>query len=69
MEGIHPRDLGTILDQAGVAIRTGTHCTQPLMRRLGVSATTRAPFFVYNTRDEVERLEDGLERARTIFGS
>ena len=65
---IHPHDLATILDAEGVAIRAGHHCCQPLMRRLGVSATARASFGLYNTRADVDRLIQALERARTLFG-
>jgi cysteine desulfurase/selenocysteine lyase len=65
---IHPHDLATILDAEGVAIRAGHHCTQPLMRRLGVSATARASFSLYSTEEDVDRLVESLERARTLFG-
>ena len=65
---IHPHDLATILDSEGVAIRAGHHCTQPLMRRLGVSATARASFHLYNDTTDVDRLVDALHRARRIFG-
>lgn len=65
---IHPHDLATILDAEGVAIRAGNHCAQPLMRRLGVAATARASFYLYNTREEVDRLVDALHHARTLFG-
>ena len=65
---IHPHDLATILDAEGVAIRAGHHCAQPLMRRLGVSATARASFYLYNTPREVDRLVAALARARELFG-
>ncbi|MFQ5948681.1 MAG: cysteine desulfurase [Acidimicrobiia bacterium] len=65
---IHPHDLSTILDQEGVCIRAGHHCAKPLMRILGVPATARASFYVYNTRDEVDALVAALEKARAIFG-
>ncbi len=68
LEGVHPHDVATILDSVGVAVRAGHHCTQPLMRRLGVPATTRASCWVYSTRDDIDRLADGLDRAREIFG-
>jgi cysteine desulfurase / selenocysteine lyase len=68
MKGIHPHDVATILDAEGVAVRAGHHCTQPLMRRLAVPATTRASCFVYNTREDLDRLVEGLEKAREIFG-
>ena len=64
---VHPHDLATILDAEGIAIRAGHHCTQPLMRRLGVSATARASFYLYNTPDDVDRLVAALDRAREIF--
>jgi len=65
---VHPHDLATILDGAGVAIRAGHHCTQPLMRRLGVAATARASFYLYNTREDVDRLIEALHHARALFG-
>lgn len=65
---IHPHDLGTIVDRAGVAIRAGHHCAKPLMRRLGVMATARASFYFYNDRDDVDALVDALVEARKIFG-
>jgi cysteine desulfurase/selenocysteine lyase len=65
---IHPHDLATILDAEGVAIRAGHHCTQPLMRHLGVGSTARASFYLYNTTDDVDRLVEALQRARTLFG-
>ncbi len=61
--GLHPHDLATFLDQHGVAVRTGHHCAQPLHRRLGVAATARASFYVYNTRDDVDRLAEALTGA------
>ena len=66
---IHAHDIGTILDRQGIAIRAGHHCTQPLMRRLGVSGTARASFYVYSTAEEVDRLLDGLESVREIFSN
>jgi cysteine desulfurase / selenocysteine lyase len=67
LAGIHPHDLATILDSEGIAIRAGHHCTQPLMRRLGVPATTRASAYVYNTPEDFDRLAEGLATARAIF--
>jgi len=67
LEGVHPHDVATILDAEGIAVRAGHHCTQPLMRRLGVPATTRASCWVYNTTEELDRLAEGLEVARRIF--
>jgi cysteine desulfurase/selenocysteine lyase len=69
VEGIHPHDLAELCNREGVAIRAGHHCAQPLMRRLGVSATARASFGVYNTTGEVDRLVDALEGAQSIFAS
>ena len=64
---LHPHDIGTVLDRHGVAIRAGHHCTQPLMRTLGVSGTARASFYVYNTPEEVDVLVEALEAARDFF--
>jgi len=64
---IHPHDIGTVLDQEGIAIRTGHHCTQPLMQRFGVPATARASFAFYNTREEVDALVAGLRKAREVL--
>jgi cysteine desulfurase/selenocysteine lyase len=68
MDDAHPHDIGTIIDRAGVAVRAGHHCAQPLMDRFGVSATARASFGVYNTREEVDALADALIKVREIFG-
>jgi cysteine desulfurase/selenocysteine lyase len=67
MDGVHPHDVSEILDRHGVAVRAGHHCAQVLMQRLGVPATTRASFAVYNTRAEVDRLVDGLVDTRRVF--
>ena len=67
MEGVHPHDLGTILDEHGVAIRAGHHCAQPLMDHLGVPATARASFGLYNDHDDIAALLAGIERTRRIF--
>ncbi len=67
VDGIHPHDLGTILDQHGVAIRAGHHCTQPLMKRLGVAATARASLAVYNDLADVDRLVEALIAAKRVF--
>jgi cysteine desulfurase/selenocysteine lyase len=64
---IHPHDIGTILDQEGIAIRTGHHCAQPVMQRFGVDATARASLAFYNTREDIDRLVAGLERVKEIF--
>ncbi|HST36286.1 MAG TPA: cysteine desulfurase [Allosphingosinicella sp.] len=68
VEGVHPHDIGTILDEAQVAIRAGHHCAQPLMAALGVDATARASFGVYNGKQDVEALVRGIERVTRIFG-
>jgi cysteine desulfurase / selenocysteine lyase len=68
MEGVHPHDIGTILDEEGVAIRAGHHCAQPLMDHLGVPATARASFGIYNDGSDVAALLRGLERVKRIFG-
>lgn len=67
VEGVHPHDVGAVLDDEGIAIRAGHHCAQPVMRRFGVAATARASFAFYNTRDEVDALVRGLRRVRTLF--
>ena len=67
MEDVHPHDIGTILDQQGVAIRTGHHCTQPLMERMCVPATARASLALYNTKEEIDALVGALARVREIF--
>ncbi|MEK6637983.1 MAG: cysteine desulfurase [Pseudomonadota bacterium] len=68
MEGVHPHDIGTILDEENVAIRAGHHCAQPLMAYLGVEATARASFGIYNDESDVEALVSGLKRVSRIFG-
>jgi cysteine desulfurase / selenocysteine lyase len=65
---IHPHDISTILDQDGICIRAGHHCTQPLMRRLNVAATARASFYVYNDLADVEALAGSLVKAGALFG-
>lgn len=67
MEGVHPHDLGTVLDDEGVAVRAGHHCAQPVMMRFGIPATVRASFAFYNTPDEIEVLAQGVARAREVF--
>ena len=66
---LHPHDLSQVLDAEGIAIRAGHHCAQPLMRELGVVATARASFYLYNRRDEVDALVDALGAADRIFGN
>ncbi len=69
VEGIHPHDLATILDERGVCIRAGHHCAQPLMRRLDVAATARASFYVYSDESDVDALVDGVREAQRVFGA
>ncbi|MBB3235004.1 cysteine desulfurase [Phyllobacterium endophyticum] len=68
LQGIHAHDVSMVIDRAGVAVRAGTHCAQPLLKRLGVTSTCRASFAMYNTRDEIDVLADALEKARKFFG-
>jgi cysteine desulfurase/selenocysteine lyase len=68
VDGVHPHDVGTILDTQGVAVRAGHHCAQPLMDRLGLPATARASLAFYNTRDEIDALVAGLAKVREVFG-
>jgi cysteine desulfurase/selenocysteine lyase len=67
MDGVHPHDLGTILDREGIAIRTGHHCAQPVMDRFKIPATARASFAVYNTREDVDALVEGMRKAHEVF--
>jgi cysteine desulfurase/selenocysteine lyase len=67
VNGIHPHDIGTVLDQEGIAIRTGHHCAQPLMQRFGVAATARASLALYNTMEEIDALASGLHKVREVF--
>jgi cysteine desulfurase/selenocysteine lyase len=67
LDGVHPHDVGTVLDQEGIAVRTGHHCAQPVMDRFGVPATTRASFAVYNTRKEIDALAAGIRKVKEIF--
>ena len=67
LEGIHPHDIGTILDRQGIAIRTGHHCAQPLMQRFGIPATARASLAVYNTMDELDALVAGVYKLKEVF--
>ena len=67
IDGLHPHDVSTIIDRSGVAIRAGHHCAQPLMERLGVTATCRASFAMYNTKAEVDALAEALIKAHDFF--
>ena len=68
IDGLHPQDIGTILDQQGIAVRTGHHCTQPLMKRFGITGTTRASFCFYNTKEEIDKLVAGTNKAIELLG-
>jgi cysteine desulfurase/selenocysteine lyase len=68
VDGVHPHDVGTILDSEGIAVRAGHHCAQPVMDRFGVPATVRASFGLYNTVAEVDALVRGIHKARKVFG-
>jgi len=68
LEGVHPHDMGTILDSEGIAVRTGQHCAQPVMDRYGVPATVRASIGLYNTREEIDTLVAGIHKVREVFG-
>jgi cysteine desulfurase / selenocysteine lyase len=67
MDGVHPHDIGTILDQEGIAIRTGHHCAQPVMERFGIDATARASFGLYNTKREIDALVRGIHKVKGVF--
>jgi cysteine desulfurase/selenocysteine lyase len=66
---MHPHDVASLLDESGIAVRAGHHCAQPLHELLGVPATTRASFYLYNDESEVDRLVEGLGTAIGIFGA
>ena len=68
MDGVHPHDIGTILDREGVAVRTGHHCAQPVMERFGIPATARASLAMYNTREEIDALGARAAEGREVFG-
>ena len=67
LPSVHPHDLATLVDREGIAVRAGHHCTQPLMDRLGVAATTRASFYIYNRQDEVDQLVSAIQKAQKVF--
>ena len=67
IDGIHPHDVGTIVDREGVAIRTGHHCTQPVMQHFDIPATSRASFGIYNTRDDIDALVAALGSVKNVF--
>ena len=68
VDGVHPHDVGQVLDDAGIAVRVGHHCAWPLHRRFGLAATVRATFYLYNTVAEVDALVEAVLRARRFFG-
>ncbi|HEY3553653.1 MAG TPA: aminotransferase class V-fold PLP-dependent enzyme, partial [Casimicrobiaceae bacterium] len=68
LEGVHAHDVGTILDNEGIAVRAGHHCAMPVMERFGISGTARASFALYNTFDEIDALASGIERVQRMFG-
>jgi cysteine desulfurase/selenocysteine lyase len=67
LDGVHPHDIGTILDKYGIAIRTGHHCAQPIMEFYGIPATARASLGMYNTREDIEALLWGLRKVKEVF--
>jgi len=69
LEGIHPHDVATVLDAEGIAVRAGHHCAQPLMRWLGVTATVRASFYLYNDESDIDRLVEGIRKTKEFFGN
>jgi cysteine desulfurase/selenocysteine lyase len=69
LEGMHPHDLASLLDEQGIAVRAGHHCAQPLHDRLGLPATTRASFYLYNDETDVDRLVQGIEQAKAVMGT
>jgi cysteine desulfurase/selenocysteine lyase len=67
VDGVHPHDVGTLLNEDGIAVRTGHHCTQPVMQRFGIPATSRASFAFYNTYAEIDALVAGIRRVQKVF--
>ncbi len=67
LDGVHPADLGTLMDQQGIAVRTGNHCAQPIMDQYGIPGTVRASFSFYNTFEEIDRLFAALEKAKQFL--
>jgi len=67
LEGIHPHDIGTVLDREGIAVRAGHHCAMPTMQRFGIPATTRASFAIYNRNEDVDQLIAGLHKVSEVF--
>ena len=69
LSGVHPHDVGTVLDRDGVAVRTGHHCAQPVMDRFGIPATTRASLAFYNTKEDIDALVCGIYKVKEVFGA
>jgi len=69
VDGVHPHDVSQVLDESGIAVRAGHHCAWPLHRAFGVQASTRASVYLYNTRDEVDALAEGIRAAQRFFGA
>jgi cysteine desulfurase / selenocysteine lyase len=69
LDGVHPHDVGTVLDRDGIAVRTGHHCAQPVMDRFGVPATTRASLALYNSKAELDALAHGIRRVQKLFAA
>jgi cysteine desulfurase/selenocysteine lyase len=67
-DGVHPHDVAQILDRDGIAVRAGHHCAQPLHEKFGIPATSRASFYLYNTKEEVDKLVEGIYKVKEIFG-
>jgi cysteine desulfurase/selenocysteine lyase len=67
LDGVHPHDVGTVLDREGIAVRTGQHCAQPVMDRYGVAATIRVSLALYNTREDIDAFIAALARVREVF--
>jgi cysteine desulfurase/selenocysteine lyase len=67
LENIHPYDAGSILDKLGIAVRTGTHCAEPVMRHYGISAAIRASFAIYNTKEEIDKLIEAIQKAQAML--
>ena len=67
IKGVHPHDVASILDSEGVCVRSGNHCAQPLMRFLGIDSTCRASFYIYNTKEDVDKLVKALDKAYNMF--
>jgi cysteine desulfurase/selenocysteine lyase len=68
LKGVHPHDVAQILDRYGIAVRAGHHCAQPLHEKFGITATTRASFYIYNFKEEVDKLVDAIYEVKKIFG-